>query len=314
MSSAGDQGRGERAQPTRGVAADAGAATVQAVRWASRRVRGHMVDAVGGPARARVITLLACVLALNSADTSTIGAVAPQLKRALHINNAQIGLLSSVTLLVGAVVRDPLRAAGGSGEAGPDARRERRALERRVDAQRDRRQLLDAAADAPVDGGRHRDGRARDRVAHRRLLPLARARAHLRLHPRRRDRRNGDRLHDQRLRREPALLAGRVHPDRDPRLLPRALAVPDPARAPARRPEPPCPGRRRPPRRGRRHGRPTGRGRRRQPRAQEEIAHQAIRDRGVQADPKLVLREGSGADGRDRAAAATCSRSPPTGC
>ena len=103
MSSAGDQGRREQAQPTRGVAADAGAATVQAVRWASRRVRGHMVDAVGGPARARVITLLACVLALNSADTSTIGAVAPQLKVALGINNAQIGLLSSVTLLVGAV-------------------------------------------------------------------------------------------------------------------------------------------------------------------------------------------------------------------
>jgi len=103
VSSAGDQGRGEQAQPTRGVAADAGAATVQAVRWASRRVRGHMVDAVGGPARARVITLLACVLALNSADTSTIGAVAPQLHSSLDINNAQIGLLSSVTLLVGAV-------------------------------------------------------------------------------------------------------------------------------------------------------------------------------------------------------------------
>ena len=103
MSSAGDQGRREQAQPTRGVAADAGAATVQAVRWAGRRVRGHMVDAVGGPARARVITLLACVLALNSADTSTIGAVAPQLHTSLHIDNAQIGLLSSVTLLVGAV-------------------------------------------------------------------------------------------------------------------------------------------------------------------------------------------------------------------
>jgi MFS family permease len=103
VSSAGDQGRREQAQPTRGVAADAGAATVQAVRWAGRRVRGHMVDAVGGPARARVITLLACVLALNSADTSTIGAVAPQLHTSLHIDNAQIGLLSSVTLLVGAV-------------------------------------------------------------------------------------------------------------------------------------------------------------------------------------------------------------------
>ena len=103
MSSAGDQGRRGQSHPTRGVAADAGAATVQAMRWAGRRVRGHVVEAVGGPARARVITLLACVLALNSADTSTIGAVAPQLHSSLGINNAQIGLLSSVTLLVGAV-------------------------------------------------------------------------------------------------------------------------------------------------------------------------------------------------------------------
>jgi MFS family permease len=58
---------------------------------------------VGGPARARVIFLFACVLALNSADTATIGAVAPQLERSLHISNTEIGLLSSVTLLVGAV-------------------------------------------------------------------------------------------------------------------------------------------------------------------------------------------------------------------
>jgi len=50
-----------------------------------------------------VIFLFACVLGLNSADTATIGAVAPQLESALHINNLQIGLLSTVTLLVGAV-------------------------------------------------------------------------------------------------------------------------------------------------------------------------------------------------------------------
>jgi MFS family permease len=87
----------------RGPAGEAGAATVRAMRWAGGIVRGQVVSAVGGPARARVITLLACVLALNSADTSTIGAVAPQLEPALHITNVEIGLLSSVTLLVGAL-------------------------------------------------------------------------------------------------------------------------------------------------------------------------------------------------------------------
>jgi MFS family permease len=88
---------------SRGGAGDFGDATLRATRWAGRVMRGHMVAAVGGPARARVITLFACVLALNSADTATIGAVAPQLEQAMHIGNASIGLLSSVALLVGAI-------------------------------------------------------------------------------------------------------------------------------------------------------------------------------------------------------------------
>jgi len=88
---------------SRGVAGEFGDATLRATRWAGRVMRGHVVAAVGGPARARVITLFACVLALNSADTSTIGAVAPQLEQAMHIGNASIGLLSSVALLVGAI-------------------------------------------------------------------------------------------------------------------------------------------------------------------------------------------------------------------
>ena len=87
----------------RDVAAVIGRATLRATRWASGMVRGQVVTAVGGTARARVITLFACVLALNSADVSTIGAVAPQLESSLHIGNARIGLLISVTLLVGAV-------------------------------------------------------------------------------------------------------------------------------------------------------------------------------------------------------------------
>jgi MFS family permease len=63
---------------------------------------------VGGPARARVIALFGLVLALNGADTATVGAVAPQLENALHIGNTKIGLLSSVALLVGAVFTIPV--------------------------------------------------------------------------------------------------------------------------------------------------------------------------------------------------------------
>ena len=87
----------------RGVVARAGEATLEAVRWTGRLLRGQVVQWVGGPARTRVVVLFGCVLALNSADTATIGAVAPQLEQALHIGNAKIGLLSSAALLVGAV-------------------------------------------------------------------------------------------------------------------------------------------------------------------------------------------------------------------
>src|SRR5215475_11056550 len=73
-----------------------------------RFVRGEVVKRVGGPARARVIVLFGAVLALNGADTATVGAVAPQLESALHIGNTKIGLLSAVTLLVGAVFTIPV--------------------------------------------------------------------------------------------------------------------------------------------------------------------------------------------------------------
>ena len=78
------------------------------MRLIGRVVRGEVVKRTGGPARARVITLFACVLALNGADSSTVGAIAPQLESALHINNTDLGLLSSVSLLVGAVFTIPV--------------------------------------------------------------------------------------------------------------------------------------------------------------------------------------------------------------
>jgi predicted MFS family arabinose efflux permease len=73
-------------------------------------VRGQVIELVGGPARARVILMFGAVLGLSGADTATVGAVAPQLEHALHIGNAAIGLLSSVTLLVGALFVLPVGA------------------------------------------------------------------------------------------------------------------------------------------------------------------------------------------------------------
>jgi MFS family permease len=81
---------------------------VSAARWTSRFVSGEVVKRVGGPARARVILLFGAVLALNGADIATVGAVAPQLEHSLHIGNTKIGLLSSVSLLVGAVFTIPV--------------------------------------------------------------------------------------------------------------------------------------------------------------------------------------------------------------
>ena len=81
--------------------------------WLSRRVRRHVRDLdrrLGGPARRRVILLLAGVLALNSADTAAIAAVAVQLESGLHIGNAKLGLLVTVSSLVGALATIPVGA------------------------------------------------------------------------------------------------------------------------------------------------------------------------------------------------------------
>jgi MFS family permease len=83
-------------------------AVMHGVRWLARALRGQVVELVGGPARARVIVLFAGVLALNSSQIATVGAVAPQLEHSLHIGNTKIGLLNSVALLVGAVAVLPV--------------------------------------------------------------------------------------------------------------------------------------------------------------------------------------------------------------
>jgi MFS family permease len=54
-----------------------------------------------------VIVLLAAVLALSSADAATVGAAAIQLRKALHIDNTDIGLLVTVSSLVAAAASLP---------------------------------------------------------------------------------------------------------------------------------------------------------------------------------------------------------------
>ena len=76
----------------------------------ARRAGRRLEVTLGGPERTRVIVLLACVLALGSADTSTVGASATQLRAALHIDNTDIGLLVAVSSLTAAVASVPFGA------------------------------------------------------------------------------------------------------------------------------------------------------------------------------------------------------------
>jgi MFS family permease len=64
-------------------------------------------EAVGGPARRRVIILLGSILGLQAADTGAVGALAAPLEKAFHIGNTEIGLLVTVTTLVGCVATLP---------------------------------------------------------------------------------------------------------------------------------------------------------------------------------------------------------------
>jgi len=74
------------------------------------RIKRRVISVVGGAARARVIVLLASVLALSSADTSAVGAAAVPLKRALHLNFTQIGLLVALPTLLAALATVPIGA------------------------------------------------------------------------------------------------------------------------------------------------------------------------------------------------------------
>ncbi len=73
---------------------------------------GAIVDRLwritGGAVRARVLLLLAFVLALDTADVSMIGAIASKLENALSLSNTQLGLLASVPSLFAAVATFPV--------------------------------------------------------------------------------------------------------------------------------------------------------------------------------------------------------------
>jgi MFS family permease len=80
---------------------------VRAFRRGGAAAGRQLTTAVGGRARVRAVVLLACVLALAGADTATVGAAAEPLRRALGISNTDIGLLVTVSALVGAIFSLP---------------------------------------------------------------------------------------------------------------------------------------------------------------------------------------------------------------
>ena len=64
-------------------------------------------EMVGGSARRRVIILLGSILGLQAADTGAVGALAAPLERSFAIGNTDIGLLVTVTTLVGCLATLP---------------------------------------------------------------------------------------------------------------------------------------------------------------------------------------------------------------
>jgi MFS family permease len=86
---------------------DFAGASSRMLRQGGAAARRGVVTAVGGSERTKVVLVMACVLALASADTATVGASAIELRRALRIDNTDIGVLVSVTSLVAAVFSLP---------------------------------------------------------------------------------------------------------------------------------------------------------------------------------------------------------------
>ena len=63
--------------------------------------------AAAGPDRRRMIVVMGAILGLQAADIGAVGALAAPLERAFHVGNTEIGLLVTVTTLVGCVATLP---------------------------------------------------------------------------------------------------------------------------------------------------------------------------------------------------------------
>lgn len=85
----------------------AGAAAAEVLARLGRAGARALTHTIGGAERTRVVVLLASVLALSSADATTVGASATQLRHSLGIDNTDIGLLVSVTSVVAALATLP---------------------------------------------------------------------------------------------------------------------------------------------------------------------------------------------------------------
>ena len=69
----------------------------------NRGVVAALTKAAGGPARLRVIAVLALVVGLEAAGNGTVGALAVPLKQSFGIDNTQVGLLVTVSTGIGAI-------------------------------------------------------------------------------------------------------------------------------------------------------------------------------------------------------------------
>lgn len=78
-------------------------AVTRLMRSTGQAAERQVSEVVGGPARAHVVVMLACVLALNTADQATVGAAGSEIERGLGIGNTELGILAAVTPIMGAL-------------------------------------------------------------------------------------------------------------------------------------------------------------------------------------------------------------------
>ncbi len=74
----------------------------------ARAARRRLEALLGGPARTYVIVLFACLLGLEAADLSAVGAAASELRSALHIDDTELGLLAALPSLSAAIAALPV--------------------------------------------------------------------------------------------------------------------------------------------------------------------------------------------------------------